>query len=57
MSFWFDDSKTHRAWDQCRRPIEEILKASKNLRSVTEGTIFCTPKAIPPLSRLEVGSN
>ena len=17
MSFWFDDSKTHRAWDQC----------------------------------------
>ena len=47
VSFLVRRQQNARAADQCRRRIEEILKASKNLRPVTEGTIFCTTKATP----------
>jgi hypothetical protein len=39
-SLWFDDSKTRGAADRCRLSPQEILNTSKNLRPVTEGTIF-----------------
>ena len=41
VSFWFDDSKTRGAWDECHRQApKQSLKLPKILRPVTEGTIF-----------------
>src|SRR6516162_440941 len=48
VSFWFDASKTYRRGISAATQLKKILKASKNLRPVTEGTIFCTAQLLPP---------
>jgi hypothetical protein len=48
VSFWFDDSKTRGAWDECHRQgPKQSLKLPKILRPVTEGTIFWAPNDPP----------
>ena len=40
MSFWFDDSKTQRAWDQChRQTLKENLSPYFGVFGIFEGTL------------------